>query len=63
MFFAFGIEIGKLGYDIDERVIFNIIQFFLDSGQYSRMFPYILSGINISDIYNMKDLLSGVYHQ
>jgi serine/threonine-protein kinase HipA len=46
MFFAFGIEIGKLGYDIDEKSYFQHIQFFLDSGQY-RCFRILLSGINI----------------
>jgi serine/threonine-protein kinase HipA len=40
--FAFGIEIGKLGYNIDEkRSYFQYSPVFLDSGQYSQMFPYI----------------------
>lgn len=40
--FAFGIEIGKLGYNINEkRSYFQYNPDFLDSGQYSRMFPYI----------------------
>lgn len=40
--FAFGTEIGKLGYSIDEkRSYFQYNPAFLDSGQYSRMFPYI----------------------
>lgn len=40
--FAFGIEIGKLGYNINEkRSYFQYNPVFLDSGQYSRMFPYI----------------------
>jgi serine/threonine-protein kinase HipA len=40
--FAFGIEIGKLGYSADEkRSYFQYNSTFLDSGQYSRMFPYI----------------------
>lgn len=40
--FAFGTEIGKLGYSIDEkRSYFQYHPGFLDSGQYSRMFPFI----------------------
>ncbi|RYE46166.1 MAG: type II toxin-antitoxin system HipA family toxin [Sphingobacteriales bacterium] len=40
--FAFGTEIGKLGYSIDEkRSYFQYNPAFLDSGQYTRMFPYI----------------------
>lgn len=39
---AFGTEIGKLGYSADEkRSFFQYNPDFLDSGQYSRMFPYI----------------------
>lgn len=40
--FAFGIEIGKLGYSGDEkRSYFQYNSEFLDSGRYSRMFPFI----------------------
>ena len=40
--FVFGIEIGKLGYDINERrSYFQYNPVFLDSGQYTMMFPYI----------------------
>lgn len=40
--FAFGIEIGKLGYSGDEkRSYFQYNSAFLDSGRYSRMFPFI----------------------
>jgi serine/threonine-protein kinase HipA len=40
--FAYGTEIGKLGYSADEkRSYFQYNPAFLDSGQYSRMFPYI----------------------
>jgi serine/threonine-protein kinase HipA len=40
--FAFGVEIGKLGYSADEkRSFFQYNPLYLDSGQYSRMFPYI----------------------
>ncbi|RYJ44257.1 type II toxin-antitoxin system HipA family toxin [Flavobacterium beibuense] len=39
---AFGLEIGKLGYSLDEkRSYFQYNPQFLDSGQYSKMFPYI----------------------
>ena len=40
--FAFGMEIGKLGYDSNEKKsYFQYNPSFLDSGKYTRMFPYI----------------------
>lgn len=40
--FAFGVEIGKLGYSADEkRSFFQYNPLYLDSGQFSRIFPYI----------------------
>lgn len=40
--FAFGIEIGKLGYSQDERrSYFQYNPDFLASGQYTNMFPYL----------------------
>ncbi|MFL1896288.1 type II toxin-antitoxin system HipA family toxin [Aquimarina sp. 2-A2] len=39
---AFGQEIGKLGYDIDQRKsFFQYNPEFLDSGKYSKLFPFI----------------------
>lgn len=39
---AFGQEIGKLGYDLDQRKsFFQYNPDFLDSGQYSKLFPFI----------------------
>ncbi len=43
---VFGIEIGKLGYDVDQRkCIFQYNPDFLDSGKYSRLFPYVFRSI------------------
>lgn len=50
--FAFGIEIGKLGYSIDEkRSYFQYNPDFLDSGKYSRMFPYIFKKHKLPQIF------------
>ncbi len=39
---AFGKEIGKLGYDIDQgKAFFQYNPEFLESGQYSKLFPFI----------------------
>ena len=39
---AFGTELGKLGYDLDsQKSFFQYNPDFLDSGQYSKMFPFI----------------------
>lgn len=39
---AFDTEIGKLGYDLDKgRSVFQYHPDFLDSGQYSKLFPFI----------------------
>lgn len=39
---AFGQEIGKLGYDMDQgKSFFQYNPAFLDSGKYSKLFPYI----------------------
>ncbi len=49
----FGLEIGKLGYDIDKRSSF--FQFnpdFLDSNQYIRIFPYIFKRIKAVQVFN-----------
>lgn len=49
---AFGTEIGKLGYDIDQKKCF--FQFnpdFLESGKYTNMFPYILRRIKPVQVF------------
>ncbi|MBT8245380.1 MAG: type II toxin-antitoxin system HipA family toxin [Winogradskyella sp.] len=39
---AFGLEIGKLGYDLDQgKSFFQYNPGFLDSGKYSKLFPFI----------------------
>ena len=50
--FAFGVEIGKLGYNADEkRSFFQYNPAFLDSGQYTRMFPYIFKRNKLPQIF------------
>ena len=40
--FAFDTEIGKLGYDLDQgKSVFQYNPEFLDSGEYSKLFPFI----------------------
>lgn len=54
--FAFGIEIGKLGYSTDEkRSYFQYNPAFLDSGQYSRMFPYIFKRHKHTQLFAQYD--------
>ena len=49
----FGLEIGKIGYDIDKRSsYFQYHPDFLDSGQFSRIFPYILKRIKPVQIFH-----------
>ena len=39
---AFGIEIGKIGYDLDQgKSFFQYNPKFLDSNQFSNLFPFI----------------------
>src|SRR5690606_19010788 len=50
---AFGKEIGKLGYDIDKAVsFFQYNPDFLDSGAYSKMFPFIFKRIKPVQIFS-----------
>ena len=49
---VFGIEIGKLGYDVDQRkCIFQYNPDFLDSGKYSRLFPYVFRRIKPVQVF------------
>ena len=50
---AFGIEIGKLGYDINQRkCLFQYNPEFLESGLYSNMFPYIFRRVKPVQLFN-----------
>lgn len=54
--FAFGVEIGKLGYNADEkRSFFQYNPLFLDSGLYGRMFPYIFKRHKHLQIFTQFD--------
>lgn len=49
---AFGLEIGKLGYDIDQgKSFFQYNPEFLDAGQYSKMFPFIFKSTKPVQIF------------
>lgn len=48
----FGIEIGKLGYDIDQLLCsFQYNPKFLESGEYQRIFPYIFKRIPLVQVF------------
>jgi serine/threonine-protein kinase HipA len=49
---AFDTEIGKLGYDVDQRkCFFQYNPDFLDSGKYSKMFPYLFRRIKPVQVF------------
>ena len=49
---VFGIEIGKLGYDTNQRkCFFQYNPNFLDSGKYTKMFPYIFRRIKPVQVF------------
>ncbi len=49
---VFGIEIGKLGYDVDQRkCFFQYNPDFLDSGKYSRLFPHVFRKIKPVQVF------------
>ena len=49
---AFGLEIGKLGYDIDQgKSFFQYNPEFLDADQYSKMFPFIFKSTKPVQIF------------
>ncbi|ANW95827.1 phosphatidylinositol kinase [Wenyingzhuangia fucanilytica] len=49
----FGIEIGKIGYDIDKRTsFFQYNPNFLESNQYSNIFPYVFKRIKSVQVFS-----------
>lgn len=49
---AFGQEIGKLGYDLDQgKSFFQYNPEFLDSGKYSKLFPFIFKRIKPAQVF------------
>lgn len=49
----FGVEIGKLGYDVDKRTsYFQYNPDFLESNQYANIFPYIFKRIKPVQVFN-----------
>lgn len=60
---AFGQEIGKLGYDLDQRkTFFQYNPDFLDSGQYSKLFPFIFKRIKPAQVFTayQQDTFQGL---
>lgn len=60
---AFGQEIGKLGYDIDRRKsFFQYNPKFLESGQYSNLFPFIFKRTKPAQVFTeyQKDTFQGL---
>jgi serine/threonine-protein kinase HipA len=50
---AFGMEIGKLGYDLDQRKsYFQFNPDFLESGLYSNMFPFVFKPIKPVQVFS-----------
>ena len=49
---AFGLEIGKLGYDINQRKsFFQYNPAYLESGKYSKMFPFIFKRMKPAQVF------------
>lgn len=60
---AFGQEIGKLGYDIDQgKSFFQYNPKFLESGQYSNLFPFIFKRTKPAQVFTeyQKDTFQGL---
>ncbi|MFD2586754.1 MULTISPECIES: type II toxin-antitoxin system HipA family toxin [Flavobacteriaceae] len=60
---AFGQEIGKLGYDIDQgKSIFQYNPDFLESGQYSKLFPFIFKRTKPAQVFTefQQDTFQGL---
>lgn len=60
---AFGQEIGKLGYDIDQgKSFFQYNPEFLDSGKYSKLFPFIFKRIKPAQVFTeyLQDTFQGL---
>ncbi|MFD0799475.1 type II toxin-antitoxin system HipA family toxin [Maribacter chungangensis] len=60
---AFGQEIGKLGYDIDQgKSFFQYNPEFLDSGKYSKLFPFIFKRTKPAQVFTeyQQDTFQGL---
>ena len=60
---AFGLEIGKLGYDLDQRKsFFQYNPEFLDSGKYSNLFPFIFKQTKQAQVFTeyQQDTFQGL---
>jgi serine/threonine-protein kinase HipA len=60
---AFGLEIGKLGYDLDQRKsFFQYNPEFLDSGKYSKLFPFIFKRTKQAQVFTeyQQDTFQGL---
>ena len=60
---AFGQEIGKLGYDIDQgKAIFQYNPEFLESGQYAKLFPFIFKRTKPAQVFTefQQDTFQGL---
>lgn len=60
---AFGQEIGKLGYDIDQgKSFFQYNPEFLESGQYSKLFPFIFKRTKPAQVFTeyQQDTFQGL---
>ena len=50
---AFGVEIGKIGYDLDQgKSIFQYNPEFLDSNQFSNLFPFVFKRIKPAQVFS-----------
>ncbi|MCB4800247.1 type II toxin-antitoxin system HipA family toxin [Neotamlana laminarinivorans] len=60
---AFGLEIGKLGYDLDQgKSVFQYNPEFLDSGKYSKLFPFIFKRTKQAQVFTeyQQDTFQGL---
>jgi serine/threonine-protein kinase HipA len=60
---AFGLEVGRLGYDIDQgKSYFQYNPDFLESGQYSKLFPFIFKRKKQAQIFSeyQQDTFQGL---
>lgn len=60
---AFGLEIGKLGYDIDKKKsFFQYNPEFLESGKYSKLFPFIFKSTKPAQVFTeyQQDTFQGL---
>jgi serine/threonine-protein kinase HipA len=60
---AFGLEIGKLGYDLDQgKSFFQHNPEFLDSGKYSKLFPFIFKRTKQAQVFTeyQQDTFQGL---